>query len=143
MPIAFLLSNWKAIAAALVAAFIFYCGYAVKGYQCEADISSMKEKHNKDINELEHKHEEFVKQKEKEQQEAREQLEDLINKERKAKQEISKKLEAELRNIKVIDRVVTYTIEKEIEKPIYSQCSVPATGVRSINDAADKYNKSR
>lgn len=143
MPLTFLLSNWKLILAAVLAAFTFYAGYSMKGYQCESDIYSLKEKHNKDLTELEEKHEAYVKQKEKEQQDARQQLEDLINKERKAKQEISKKLEAELKNIKVIERVVINTIEKEIEKPIYSQCSIPATGVRAINDAADKYNKSR
>lgn len=40
-------------------------------------------------------------------------------------------------------RTIVKTVEKEVEKPIYKECVLPATGVSTINNAAKTLNETR
>jgi hypothetical protein len=51
--------------------------------------------------------------------------------------------EKRLANVRKQERVVTKVVEKEIEKPVYSQCIIPDSGVQLLNDSASSFNSSR
>lgn len=49
---------------------------------------------------------------------------------------LNKRLEPEV-------RYVTNTVVREIEKPVYSECVVPDSGVRIFNETVERYNQAR
>jgi uncharacterized protein YxeA len=63
--------------------------------------------------------------------------------ERDRRDQISKEYEEKLAAAKGKTRVVTRTITKEVEKPIYKECKLPESGVRAINEAAKVHNEAR
>lgn len=66
-----------------------------------------------------------------------------INNELRKNNELSQKLEDALKNQKETTKVVTKYVTKEIEKPVYRECVVPDSGVRTIQESVDGFNRSR
>jgi hypothetical protein len=52
-------------------------------------------------------------------------------------------LQTKLDNIEPEVKIVTKIVEKEIEKTVYSDCTIPASGVHVIKDVATRYNAKR
>lgn len=52
-------------------------------------------------------------------------------------------LESARKNVRVVRKEVIKYVTKEIEKPIYTECIVPPSGVSALNAAADKFNRER
>lgn len=52
----------------------------------------------------------------------------------------STKLQDALTNVRTVTEWRTRTVTKEIEKPVYSQCIVPDTGVQILNENVEKLN---
>lgn len=68
---------------------------------------------------------------------------ELLATEASRRHEISMEYEKKLQAAKEKSRVVYRTIEKEVEKPVYKECVVPATGVKILTDKAEELNRAR
>ena len=79
----------------------------------------------------------------KNQAELRESYDKMMAEERERRDQISKEYEAKLAAARGKTRVVTRTITKEVEKPIYKECKLPETGVKVLQEAAKVHNESR
>jgi len=55
----------------------------------------------------------------------------------------SDKFEENLKNLKTREKIIENTVIKEVEKPVYNQCLVPESGVKTLNDAAKTLNDTR
>lgn len=77
------------------------------------------------------------------QAELKESYDKMMAEERDRRDQISKEYEAKLAAAKGKTRVVTRTITKEVEKPIYKECKLPDTGVKALQDAAKVHNEAR
>lgn len=66
-----------------------------------------------------------------------------IDAERDRREEVSTKFETKLDNMKIVNTTINRTVQTELQKQVYVDCSVPSTGIILINDSADKLNKVR
>lgn len=56
---------------------------------------------------------------------------------------VSQKLQESLGKKEVVYEEVTRDIIREIEKPVYRDLALPASGVQVLSDSADKFNATR
>lgn len=118
--LAFLVTNWRAIAIAIVAAVLFSAGWKVRDWQADADAVAAQEAYRVALEAS------LAERKE---------VEDRMALE-------SKNLEKRLAELRRKNREAEHERIKEFEKADYS-CTVPADGVRIISGAIAEANASR
>jgi hypothetical protein len=57
--------------------------------------------------------------------------------------DVSSKLQAALQSTTTTERVIDRGVIREVQKPVYTACIVPETGVILLNDATKKLNAER
>lgn len=70
-------------------------------------------------------------------------LRTTLEAERNRLREVSGKLQDALDGKEIVYEEVTNTIFKEVEKPVYRESRLPASGVQVISDAARRLNSTR
>ena len=58
-------------------------------------------------------------------------------------QKVSSEFEQKLKSQKATVRIITKTVEKEVDKPVYQECVVPKTGIDVINAQVEALNSTR
>lgn len=71
------------------------------------------------------------------------QLRVVLEAERGRLREVSAKLQTALDGKEVVYEEVTNTITKEVEKPVYLESSLPASGVQVLSAGAERLNSTR
>lgn len=66
-----------------------------------------------------------------------------INAETDRRNQISQIFEDKLDNLKIVNTTINKTVTQELQKQIYTDCKLPATGVALINSNADQLNALR
>jgi hypothetical protein len=66
-----------------------------------------------------------------------------IDNEAARRNDISQKFEDKLDNLKIVNTTINKTVTQELQKQIYTDCKLPATGVALINSNADQLNAVR
>jgi outer membrane lipoprotein-sorting protein len=59
------------------------------------------------------------------------------------REEIARRFEAKLDNIKIVNTTINKTVQNEIQKQIYTDCKYPVTGSELINSNATQLNNAR
>lgn len=59
------------------------------------------------------------------------------------RQEIAERFEKKLDSIQIVNTTINRTVQKEIEKQIYTDCKYPVTGSELINSNAKQLNDAR
>lgn len=68
---------------------------------------------------------------------------EAVNAEIKRLHEVSLDYEKKIQEARDKAKVVYKTLEREIEKPVYKECVIPATGTANLNDSAKTFNEKR
>jgi hypothetical protein len=66
-----------------------------------------------------------------------------INAETDRRNDISQKFEDKLDNLKIVNTTITKNVTTELQKQIYTDCKLPASGTALINANADQLNAAR
>jgi hypothetical protein len=66
-----------------------------------------------------------------------------IDAETARRNDISSKFEDKLDNLKIVNTTITRNVKTELQKQIYTDCKLPATGVALINNNVDLLNAVR
>lgn len=111
----FLKQYWKYVAAVVLILFAFYKGYDYRDGIAKVDEAK-----------------------------AVAAWQEVIDKERARRNDISADLEVALSNIKKLETQVNKKVKDEIKQnPAYGSCSIPSSGVQLINSTVREYNQAR
>lgn len=68
---------------------------------------------------------------------------EAINAEAERRHAVSLEYEKKIQDAKEKAKTIYKTLEREIEKPVYKECVIPASGVTRLNDSAKEFNENR
>lgn len=70
-------------------------------------------------------------------------LQQQINTEQDRRNQIATDFEGKLDNLHIVNTTINRNVKTEVQKQIYTDCKLPATGVALINNSADALNAVR